>query len=651
MKFISLIIKGLFLLFALFLCLVAILYFTRESTLPIIQKELKKFPKASEAFDELLNKLAKIQGKDDLKTKTSDNPKIKSTNGSKSESIDSQLRQILSDKFFTKTKVSYVNTDNILDNYWYNKLNDSLHEKLPLEQIILDAIEGQQLLSLGKYCYSYIANNNFVGNQEITNEELKIIELYSILDFCNKSFLDVQKNIEFIRWLIRKKRFNKFISYSKEEDDLLKGFKILRILYAKDSTKSKLYSDLIIAFALVLDQKPLLLHKDIHSPSLAIDDVVQYYSYFKNLFEKKLSVIPYRKLSLNELMIIVDTPVPVSELKWALEKRKTYRNGKLYLKIPNDKQRSSNKEFLWKDVPYTLSNIKTRGGLDVDQVYAMTLIFRSFGIPTLFNWSLGSRGSHAWYSYKKPLEGKWVKNANRYRYDKNQASGITFSPQTRQQMTENQINLLFKKISLDVLNKKLRSDFISAALKKLNPKVAISACELSLETFSFDENIWNRLASLFITNNLKGDYDAMYDNKLKFFADDLEVTFKSLLELRTQYYLDKRFVDVRKVENKIMKITDDNKKYQYHYKYYLNKGYYAKNKVEEGRLNLENLFTKNIHNSDIYSYMIDYLDLTSQYNQQQEAMDFASRTFEILDATDFAYYFKQRAKSNLEQRK
>ncbi len=218
--------------------------------------------------------------------------------------------------------------------------------------------------------------------------------------------------------------------------------------------------------ALVWDQPRPPLHRQIGSTMLSpMADLENRYNYYKYIYDKRKAKIKYKYLSTRDLTLVVDTPMPVSELEWALKNVKSTLSswGKLYSKIVYNHERLRTQQYVWvsSDGEYTLENIRNRGGICVDQSYYCVVSARAFGIPSLSLSGAGRDGFHCWFSFMKKV-GKWEFDAGRYKGAK-YTTGKSHSSQTNRLITDHLVEYLYDK-KFNYSTYKTAKDYISIAM-------------------------------------------------------------------------------------------------------------------------------------------------------------------------------------------
>jgi tetratricopeptide (TPR) repeat protein len=224
-------------------------------------------------------------------------------------------------------------------------------------------------------------------------------------------------------------------------DDLPRCFQWLEKLLEHDPPGREKYFKLMLALSVVWDQpKRPPLHRQMGKKTLSFRVVLtERYDYFKELYVSGAAKIPYRELDVRDLIFVVDTPVPLSELRWARENERGSAPewGDKFSDIIYDTSRISAGDFQWPYGTYTLASIREKGGICVDQAYYAAITARAFGIPAVCFEAAGKSASHEWFAHmQKP--GEWNLGVGRYEGEE-YTTGWTINPQTNGDMTDHDI--------------------------------------------------------------------------------------------------------------------------------------------------------------------------------------------------------------------
>lgn len=197
------------------------------------------------------------------------------------------------------------------------------------------------------------------------------------------------------------------------------------------------YRSLMVAFALVYDQRPPAFwpHPQVDATQVPpMDETLpDRLAYFVRANEAGRLEHDLRRLSVAELKFVVDAPVPRGELEWAAKNVKARRSqfDRAFSAVDYDERRAQRGIYRWprEKGRYVLANIELWGGICVDQAYFAAIAGKAKGIPTLFFAGQGTDGGHAWFGYLRGADGKWELDAGRY-LNQNYAVGQALDPQT-----------------------------------------------------------------------------------------------------------------------------------------------------------------------------------------------------------------------------
>ena len=128
-------------------------------------------------------------------------------------------------------------------------------------------------------------------------------------------------------------------------------------------------------------------------PLLSIQDV---YHYFRSMDAQKKLLTDMKKLSVSDLLHVVDVRLPRSEFDWVHENLNYKRAqwGEAYASIRYRMDRAAVGEDPY--VSYTFAELREEGGVCRDQGYFACTTAKCKGIPAVYIVGDGDRGGHAW---------------------------------------------------------------------------------------------------------------------------------------------------------------------------------------------------------------------------------------------------------------
>jgi hypothetical protein len=147
------------------------------------------------------------------------------------------------------------------------------------------------------------------------------------------------------------------------------------------------------------------------------------------------------------LRFLVDSEVSLSELEWAQQNTTTipythFVDAFFSINYATMRVGSGNDVYNWNLKTYRLSDIKSVGGICVDQAYYAYMAGKARGIPTIFFTGQGDAGGHAWFGYLD-RSGAWQLDCGRYE-QQNYAKGYTRDPQTWEELKDTDLEQMVK---------------------------------------------------------------------------------------------------------------------------------------------------------------------------------------------------------------
>jgi hypothetical protein len=264
-----------------------------------------------------------------------------------------------------------------------------------------------------------LASGDNVGTRTRQQQLEPLADCVVAIHFLQRQPLKRGVGLDFSRWLwCDPDRSQLFLEYfDSEYDNLGEAMGILEELYAHDPANRNQLYPLMLALALVWDTPRPPLHGQC-GPNVGPvpRDMKRRYDHFASMFLTKKPPVPFSRLSVSALGFVVDTPVPVSELSWAIENIRGTNFKRIFESVKYDDRRVEAGVFSWPHGRYSLDLIKRHGGICVDQAFFSLLAARARGIPAILFTGVGKRGGHAWLAVMKQ-NGDWDKDIGRYARD------------------------------------------------------------------------------------------------------------------------------------------------------------------------------------------------------------------------------------------
>ena len=334
-------------------------------------------------------------------------------------------------------------------------------------------------------------------------------------------------------WILESEaHWSEFTENLKQEDRVSNVLHILAELRQSVTPKKVRYSrkkhtdffNLALAIALVWDAPRPKIHGQMGRRTLTSTTLpIELYEYFSALYDSSKRKVRYKDLTVKDLIFVVNTPVPVSELQWALKNVKGSAKswGKKYASIEYDTPRLAANEYSWPKYngSYSLENIEEHGGICIDQAYFAVMTGRACGIPTMYFSGNGKRGGHAWMGLFVD-ENEWVTDIGKYASD-NYAVGYTKSPQTDKKISNHELefscNKKFRKtVYVKSAPFSVASQFL---LNEQEEKLAYAYSALVIKSAALIVGAWDVKESILFSRKSNEELKEFFIKKLKVFRD------------------------------------------------------------------------------------------------------------------------------------
>ena len=239
-----------------------------------------------------------------------------------------------------------------------------------------------------------------------------------------------------------------FLENLRPEDDATKAVRILLRIQLEHPECIQVLPCLAVAIALVFDQpfpKGWPHHQVAHElVPLEKVDPVRRMQQMTELQVARRYLSDLRDFTVSEMKFIVDHPLVDTEMEWARKNVTASRSGfsKVFSSIRYDIRRYESNQLVWPYGPYLFSEIKSRGGICVDQAYFAAMTGKAKGLPTLYFSGQGEDGGHAWFGYMDS-PGRWETDCGRYE-SQNYPVGNAVDPQTWRPISDTELLFLAK---------------------------------------------------------------------------------------------------------------------------------------------------------------------------------------------------------------
>jgi hypothetical protein len=260
-----------------------------------------------------------------------------------------------------------------------------------------------------------------------------------------------------------------FLSILSPTDFLPLVFSHWNSMVEADEDARDSYLPLALALAVVFDEPwprkwP---HHQVEQSSVPFSDdpLPERFAQWKKANESGRLYYDLRSLEADQLRFVIDVPLEESELVWARANARFPRSdfGRAFSSIRYDHARLKEGQFKWPpETPYTLEEIKERGGICVDQAYFAMISGKAHGLPTLYFVGQGQDGGHAWFGYMRGMD-RWEMDCGRYE-NQNYAVGEALDPQTWRPITDHEIDFLARRFRRTDVYQASSADLLLASL-------------------------------------------------------------------------------------------------------------------------------------------------------------------------------------------
>jgi hypothetical protein len=258
----------------------------------------------------------------------------------------------------------------------------------------------------------------------------------------------------------------------KNDDNLVGVLSILEEIHEAFPEAIVEYPSLAGAFAVVYDQPiprewPHSQVKKSLVPILKEKPWITLFDYFCKKDKENALATKIKEMSVFELKFVVDVPLEISELEWALKEERQSRGSfdRTYFDVEYDVERikGSVAVYDWPhEASYTLANIKKNKGICIDQSYFSSIAAKAFGIPSISISGRGSNCSHAWLGFM-PSVDKWNMKGGRYEAN-NYVVGFAWDPQTWKEINDHELEYLSQRYNDTPEYEQSQYDLILASL-------------------------------------------------------------------------------------------------------------------------------------------------------------------------------------------
>ena len=319
------------------------------------------------------------------------------------------------------------------------------------------------------------------------------------------------------------------------DDNLPRVFEILDEIWRSDSGAFKKYTNLALALAIVFDTPPPANwpHSQVSEKILPrkFPPAADAFKMWIEDRQKGRLLSALEKMSVEELRFLVATVATAEDREYA--QRSVSANaanlGKIYSTISYDHSRLNSKRFDWETAPYSLREIKKRGGICTDQSYYTAETAKAKGLPAFIFSGAGGDGFHAWVAYMQK-SGKWDFSVGRFASG-NFVTGTTIDPQTWREATDHSLQSMRENFRRNPKYKtsEIHADFAGIFFAEEDFKAARAAAAQSVKSDGRNFQAWQLL--YLIAEKTEGSPEKVCAEAMKAFAryPDSDAYFRRLL--------------------------------------------------------------------------------------------------------------------------
>ena len=319
------------------------------------------------------------------------------------------------------------------------------------------------------------------------------------------------------------------------DDNLPRVFEILDEIWRSDSGAFKKYTNLALALAIVFDTPPPASwpHSQVSEKILPrkFPPAADAFKMWIEDRQKGRLLSALEKMSVEELRFLVATVATAEDREYA--QRSVSANaanlGKIYSTISYDHSRLNSKRFDWETAPYSLREIKKRGGICTDQSYYTAETAKAKGLPAFIFSGAGGDGFHAWVAYMQK-SGKWDFSVGRFASG-NFVTGTTIDPQTWREATDHSLQSMRENFRRNPKYKtsEIHADFAGIFFAEEDFKAARAAAAQSVKSDGRNFQAWQLL--YLIAEKTEGSPEKVCAEAMKAFAryPDSDAYFRRLL--------------------------------------------------------------------------------------------------------------------------
>lgn len=289
---------------------------------------------------------------------------------------------------------------------------DAMVENL-IEKRDFDVFERSMSARIKESIQAYAGNGKLNYGQYKNNRNLmQAVDLCLLIRVAGSKMLSELAAIEgddndnngtdFFRWAILDKSrplhqfLQNYLSQEGRDENMAHSFKLFYTIWAEMEPKDRdKYLNLAIAGGLMNPGvcQASGLYRDTNALILTVPEVC---AYLRDMDKKRKLVTDIKKLSVSQLIHVVDVRLPQSEIDWAAENTDYSQANwnEAYSSIRYLMERAATNKDPYEK--YSFEEIRKEGGVCRDQGYFACNTGKCRGVPAVYITGDGDRGPHAW---------------------------------------------------------------------------------------------------------------------------------------------------------------------------------------------------------------------------------------------------------------
>ena len=299
-----------------------------------------------------------------------------------------------------------------------------------------------------------------------------------------------------------------WLALSSQFDDAKAAVAILDALRQHKAEAVEKFPHLAIAIAVVFDTPDALVTSRLNylwavtdSQFSPLRPYLATFDYFSEKANQARFTFKPDQLPWPILVHLVDLDIDDKEIAWAWKNCDAARKdiGSLYQTVPYDNDKLARKTPKLGSSDYTLENLRSKGGVCVDQAHYTSRVAKAFGVPSMKVAGEGRYGAsslHAWSGFLINAQGRaQLDFTGRYQGDY-YYTGDIFDPQTRTMILDREVAMLYDGISLSFFKYQDSAVLSRAALKLVNTdaKSAMTLAQQAIDRNTYNPTAWRLLA-------------------------------------------------------------------------------------------------------------------------------------------------------------